>query len=172
MPSEIIDNNYQFPDWIEKIVPCNQVLSYIKSYHMEKLAEDICQQLLMALENAKVRDKEITSYYAYKALRNIIYKIWWGQIKEQSKIKSVKPLDDLIHDNPLGKLIKDEQIEFLLDLISHLDKSEKQILKLRASRGLTYKQIASAMDKSESAVRLKYSEVFNQLKKLMMNQFD
>ena len=172
MRFEIIDNNYQFPDWVKRIIPPNQVLSFIKRHRMETFAEPICQQLLMALEKARVQNKDITSYYAYAILRNIIYKLWKKQ-NQKDKIESIKQLDDnSVHNNPIDELIKNEQLDFLLDLISRLDKNEKNIVQLRMYRGLTYEQIASIMGKSESSVRLKYSKIFNRLKKLMINQFD
>ncbi len=67
------------------------------------------------------------------------------------------PLEDIrtqadIPDDPLSKVVQDEQQSRLRALYTQLDEHEQELIRLRYAAGLTYAQIGQVLGKNEAAV--------------------
>lgn len=65
--------------------------------------------------------------------------------------------------DPLEGLVRDESVARLGALLAGLDEEQRELLDLRFSAALTYKQIAQVLGRSEGAVKMAVHRLLNQL---------
>lgn len=136
-----------------------------------KYYQSIYRYLLSITKDSFVAE-EITQETFYKALKNINkydpqYKMftWLCNIAKNTyytnykKNKKLSELDDNITDNEksiINKIIDSETNEELLKIVHNLEEPYKEVFTLRVYGDLTYKQIGSIFNKTESWARVTF----------------
>jgi RNA polymerase sigma factor (sigma-70 family) len=169
-----IDPKYQFPGEVEQIISLHRVVSAIQSRGLKEYTEDLCQNLVTAIEAAQAKGVDVDDRYAFGILRNLIRK-WFRKrkidiehLERYSKQRSLKP--DYL--NPKENLVRIEQCDLALDLLKRWSKQDQTIVVLRAIEGLAFQKIADLLNRPETTVRLKYHEIVKEIGRLMQNDSD
>lgn len=126
-------------------------------------AEDLTSQVFTAVLESLDRYREQGDFPAWLftiARRTVI--AYYRRQDPQVALEEVYP-DPSQEDDPLDGLVRDERLAQLGGLLSELDEEQRELLNLRFSAGLTYKQIAQVLGNSEAAVKMAVHRLLRQL---------
>jgi RNA polymerase sigma factor (sigma-70 family) len=133
----------------------------------EDVAEDLMQELFIRLSNSKALDKaKKLDAYARRCAINLAFD--WRQRSKHSPLA----LDDVrelsSNDNsPLGKLIRKEELEEVLNAICRLKGLSRETFVMRYIEQNSYEQIAEQVDKQPHQVRALCSKAVGKLRNWM-----
>ena len=136
-----------------------------KITNQRALLEDSIQDLFLNVytHGSKLRNPESLEFYLYKTLKRIIIR----KLKEKYRFshpddfKEQFDLNFSIEDFPEDVL--DDQVALLQKELKQLDSTQRELLYLRFTSGLTYREIALLVDSNHDAVK---KQVLRLLKRL------
>lgn len=137
------------------------------------LLEDSIQDLFINIYTYgnKLRNPESLEFYLYKTLKRIIVR----KLKEKYRFthpddfKEQFDLRFAIEDFPEDVL--DDQVALLQKELKNLDSKQRELLYLRFTSGLTYREIALLMDSTHDAVKKQVLRLLKRLQSKMNLQF-
>ncbi len=137
-------------------------------YHV--MAEDVCQEVLLALlETARkpegIKEPENLGNLITVLCRNKAVD-WFRKTKYQRREVDIDETQEEKLGGTHGVLTEDEK-SGVDEVIGALKEIDKQILRLKYLVGLPYKQIAERLHRSESAVRKRGSRAYEQLRNVL-----
>ena len=165
---------YQFPDEVQRILPLHRVVGSIRRRGLAGYTEDLCQELVIAIQAAQARGVDVDIGYAFAILRNLIRKLYrkieterihLGRYGKQCNLKPDFP-------NPHEAVTRIEQHNRALDLLKRWPKQDQTIFVLYAIERFTFQKIADMLHRPETTVRLKYHEIVKGIGRLMQNDSD
>jgi RNA polymerase sigma-70 factor (ECF subfamily) len=120
-----------------------RVRSYFLARHLDELtAEDLAQAVLFKVyqKSSELKDPALFYGWLFAVARNELLQHWRQQ---QARIKTVEPgpLADIFMTEP-DKL---SQLQFM-EWLSLLEPNERELVLLRFGEGLTYEELATALD--------------------------
>jgi RNA polymerase sigma-70 factor (ECF subfamily) len=130
-------------------------------------AEDLLQELFVKLEHV-VRTQTIHNWDGYAREMAIHLAFDWRRRRKRAgpSLDAVpEPACDEL--SPLGRLVRDEQIQEILGLIGQLNGSARQAFVLRYIEQESYETIAVSMNKTPHQVRALCSKVMQWLRSRM-----
>ncbi len=137
---------------------------YFKTSHKE-IAQDLTSQAFFkALENIKTFDgqKGCFSSWLYRIARNLVIDHYRAQ-KNDVDIESVWGLgggDDLARDSELR-----EKITGVKEFLKKLDEEQQEIIMMRVWDGLSHKEIAQILGRSEASCKMAFCRAIGKLRK-------
>lgn len=134
----------------------------------EHATSDLMQELFIKLSNSKGTDRARNLYaYAWTTATNLAFD--W---RRKQKVK-LYPLDD--DDRPdesgptaLGRMIRDEQLELILDATSKLNELARNVVVMRFIEQQSYDQIALQLGKNPNYLRALCSRSLVRLREILV----
>jgi RNA polymerase sigma-70 factor (ECF subfamily) len=116
-------------------------------------AEDAVQEVFVRLARDldRIRKVEDTRSYLLKATRNAAYGILRGKQRRQRLEESV--IEDLINCPPEGC---GPEVDEILKAFADLPVEQREVLALKVFQGLTFREIAGIIGKSQNTVSSRY----------------
>jgi RNA polymerase sigma factor (sigma-70 family) len=130
----------------------------------EDTAEELMQELFIKLSNSKGFARCTNrDAYARRAAINLAFD---RRRKFRQKLQFHPQLCEPVSSegSPLGKLIRSEELEGMLDAIGRLNKSSRQAVVMRYIQQQSYEDIAEQMEKTPHHVRAICSRAVNRLR--------
>ena len=133
----------------------------------EHTAGDLLQDLFVKLVSTKGIEKADNPYaYAWRSAANLAF-----DHRRRKKINTAA-LEDAAHisghsEPAIDKIIRNEQLEQVLDAASGLNELDRNIIYLRYVEQLTYDQIAVRLDKKASHLRSACSKAIAKLREIV-----
>ncbi len=130
----------------------------------EDVAEELMQELFIKLGKCSGPKKDNGwDAYANRAAINLAFD-WQRSNKRETK--KLKQLDMPVSndDSPLVKLIRSEEFRNMLDAISRLNKTSREVLVMHYIQQESYETIAERLGKTSHHVRALCSKAINRLR--------
>lgn len=143
------------------VTPVYRYLYHRVSSYQE--AEDLTSQVFTAVLESLDRYREQGDFPAWLftiARRTVI--AHYRRQDPQIALEEVHP-DPSQDGDPLDGLLQDERLAQLGGLLAGLNEEQRELLNLRFSAGLTYRQIAQVLGSSEGAVKMAVHRLLRQL---------
>lgn len=139
---------------------------YYKTHHKET-AEDLVSKIFMkALEKIKSFSPDKGSFqgWLYQIARNTVIDHYRTQKKDANleDVWDLQDKSDIARD--LDVKMKVKEVE---ECLAKLKPEQRDIIIMRVWQGLSYKEIADIMDKSEGSCKMAYSRAVNALRQDM-----
>ena len=134
-------------------------------------AEDIVQDVFLKLwaKNDEWDNIENLEAYCFRATKNLaLDKVESLSIRRTENI--APELENGIftdHVTPFLKLVETERNTLIYECIDRLPENQKRVFQLREIEGMSYKEIAEALDISEDLVKVSLFRARNRLKELL-----
>ncbi len=132
----------------------------------EDATSDLMQELFLRLSRAKGLERARDPYaYAWKAAANLAFE--W---RRRRKVK-IQPLEEDVRedepkDQPLGKVIRDEQIQRVLAATSRLDELARNVIVMRFVEQEPYEEIAVRLGRDTAYLRSLCSKTLVRLRQM------
>ncbi len=136
------------------------LLSRVGSVHE---AEDLTSQTFIAAYEAlpKYRERGLFAAWLFRIARSKMND-QYRKRKHEVPIELAGTVDD--QEDALGRVILDDQIQRLRVIISNLDSSDQELIRLRYVADLSFAEIAELLGKREDAVKKTLYRLLAQLK--------
>ena len=133
-----------------------QVYSYIMVLAKNKdIAEEITQNTFYKAMTSKSRFKEKSNELTW--LCSIAKNLFYDEVRKKQRIADMPPDDELLAEDDVESTIVDSDAAYRIHLILHkLEEPYKEVFQLRVFGELSFSQIASIFDKTESWARVTY----------------
>ncbi|MBE5948795.1 MAG: RNA polymerase sigma factor [Lachnospiraceae bacterium] len=133
-----------------------QVYSYIMVLAKNKdMAEEITQNTFYKAMTSKSRFKEKSNELTW--LCSIAKNLFYDEVRKKQRIADMPPNDELLAEDDVESTIVDSDAAYRIHLILHkLEEPYKEVFQLRVFGELSFSQIASIFDKTESWARVTY----------------
>ena len=133
-----------------------QVYSYIMVLAKNRdLAEEITQNTFYKAMTSKSRFKEESNELTW--LCSIAKNLFYDEVRKKQRIADMPPDDELLAEDDVESTIVDSDAAYRIHLILHkLEEPYKEVFQLRVFGELSFSQIASIFDKTESWARVTY----------------
>jgi RNA polymerase sigma factor (sigma-70 family) len=154
---------FQFPLWLEEIVPVNHAISYINRGEIRDNVDDILSVAYHRLDNARKKGRQINKSYVFVTLRNLNIDRYRKQQSERKK-EEVARLQSKVYAKEKTVTESDYTemaAEFANEAMETLDLRKRVIAKLRCnpSRKFTFKEIGNIIGYSESTAREEFKNI-------------
>jgi RNA polymerase sigma-70 factor (ECF subfamily) len=131
------------------------------SAEAEDLTSQVFSEVLVGLANYRERGN-FTAWLFTIARRKAI--------SANRKHRNDLPLEEAEElpgpsDDPLESVVQSEQIDRMSAIISKLKKDQRDLLRLRFTAGLGYKEIGAMLGRSEAAVKMAISRLLHKMNK-------
>lgn len=131
----------------------------------KELAEDLVSQTFFkAIRNIAKFDGENFSAWLYRIARNTV-------IDNYRTSKTEEPIENLLNLSEGSDLIREidkkVKLEEVQKILSKLKKEQQEIVLMKVWDGLSYKEIAEIMGKSEASCKMMFSRTLSLLKEEM-----
>ena len=134
-------------------------------------AEDIVQDIFLKLwmKNGEWNEIENLEAYCFRATKNLAFdRIESLTIRRAESIPSETETGTLAdYATPLFKLVETERNTLLYRCIDELPENQKMVFQLREIEGMSYKEIAEALEISEDLVKVSLFRARNKMKELL-----
>jgi RNA polymerase sigma-70 factor (ECF subfamily) len=128
---------------------------------------DLMQELFLRLSQAEGTDQAHDLYaYAWRAAANLAFEWRRRQKIRLSPLDDRDPLDES-RLPALGRMIRDEQIERLLQATSRLDELARNVVIMRFVEQASYEQIAERLGKNPAYLRSLCSKSLARLRDML-----
>ena len=118
----------------------------------EDTAQDLLQELFLKLAASDIDAVSNLSAYAYRTAVNLAFD--WRRKKTGQKIMLAEMPRSAADDNfPLNSLIRKEELEQILNAVESLNGLSREIFVIHYIQQVSYKNIATAFEKTEDQVR-------------------
>jgi RNA polymerase sigma-70 factor, ECF subfamily len=139
---------------------------YYKTHHKETAEDIVSKVFIKALSNIKTVDLKKASFktWLYTIARNTVID-YYRTKKFDRDIEDIWDLagrDDVARDIDIRNKIKNVQ-EYLVELKSE----QRDIIVMRVWQGMSHKEIAEVMNKSEASCKMMYGRAIKKLRKEM-----
>ncbi|NLH18343.1 MAG: sigma-70 family RNA polymerase sigma factor [Phycisphaerae bacterium] len=133
----------------------------------QDVADDLLQELFIKLDRA-ARTETVHDWesYARQAAIHLAFD-WWRRQKRAGPSLDAVPTPACDELSPLGRLVRDEQIQEILARIGQLNGSARQAFVLRYIEQESYESIAASMNKTPHQVRALCAKVMQWLRNQM-----
>ena len=133
-----------------------QVYSYIMVLAKNKdIAEEITQNTFYKAMTSKSRFKEKSNELTW--LCSIAKNLFYDEVRKKQRIADMPPNEELLAEDDVESIIVDSDTAYRIHLILHkLEEPYKEVFQLRVFGELSFSQIASIFDKTESWARVTY----------------
>jgi RNA polymerase sigma-70 factor, ECF subfamily len=127
-------------------------------------AEEVTSQVFMAAWEALPRYKEKGSFTSW------LFRIARNKLNDYFRRNRPQlPLEDIrgkLSENwdPLASLVQEENLRQLARIVQNLPRDQYDLLSMRFAAGLTYKEMASILGRSEGAVKMAFGRLVKKLK--------
>lgn len=132
----------------------------------EDATSDLMQELFLRLSRSKGLERARDPYaYAWRAAANLAFE--W---RRQRKIR-LQPLEEDIRedepeDQPVGKVIQDEQVQRVLEATSRLDELARNVIVMRFVEQEPYEEIAARLGRDAAYLRSLCSKTLVRLRQM------
>ena len=134
-------------------------------------AEDIVQDIFLKLwtKNGEWDEIENLEAYCFRATKNLAFdRIESLTIRRAESIPSETEARSLAdYATPLFKLVETERSTLFYRCIDELPENQKLVFQLREIEGMSYKEIAEALEISEDLVKVSLFRARNKMKELL-----
>jgi len=131
------------------------------------IAEELMQELFIKLSNSRGFKKCISrDAYARRAAINLAFD-WRRKFRQKLEFPAEVCEPVSYENSPLSKLIRNEELEEILDAIGRLNSSWRQALVMRYIQQQSYDDIAEQMEKTPHHVRALCSKALNRLRDIL-----
>ena len=133
-----------------------QVYSYIMVLAKNKdMAEEITQNTFYKAMTSKSKFKEKSNELTW--LCSIAKNLFYDEARKKQRIADMPPNEELLAEDDVESTIVDSDAAYRIHLILHkLEEPYKEVFQLRVFGELSFSQIASIFDKTESWARVTY----------------
>ena len=133
-----------------------QVYSYIMVLAKNKdMAEEITQNTFYKAMTSKSKFKEKSNELTW--LCSIAKNLFYDEVRKKQRIADMPPDDELLAEEDMASAVVDSDTAYRIHLILHkLEEPYKEVFQLRVFGELSFSQIASIFDKTESWARVTY----------------
>ena len=133
----------------------------------EETAEELMQELFIKLSNSRGFEKSSNrDAYARRAAINLAFD-WRRKFRQKIHTQSI-PCEVVAGDiSPLSKIIRNEELEVMLNAIGRLNKNWRQAIVMRYIQEQSYDEIAEQLSKTPHHARALCSKALNRLRKIM-----
>ena len=134
-----------------------QVYSYIMVLAKNKdMAEEITQNTFYKAMTSKSKFKEKSNELTW--LCSIAKNLFYDEVRKKQRIADMPPDDELLAEEDMASAVVDSDTAYRIHLILHkLEEPYKEVFQLRVFGELSFSQIASIFDKTESWARVTYN---------------
>lgn len=135
----------------------------------KELTQDTFMRALRALPQYKVLDVPFKSYLARIAI-NLVTDFWRknGRTPQIVTITEYQEAIPDIRDNPEECILRLENQEQIANLVESLPEEQRQAVKLRVILGLSIRDAAMQMNKSESAIKMLQQRALKNLRTMCL----
>lgn len=139
---------------------------YYKTHHRETAEDIVSNVFIKALNNIKTVDLRKASFKTW------LYTIARNTVIDYYRTKKIdKDIDDVWDLASKGDVIKDidikNRIKEIESYLENIKSEHRDILIMRVWQGMSYKEIAEVMGKSEASCKMMYGRVIKKLRKEM-----
>lgn len=133
-----------------------QVYSYIMVLAKNKdMAEEIAQNTFYKAMTSKAQFKEKSNELTW--LCSIAKNLFYDEVRKQQRIADMPQDDELQSEEDIESTVTDSDAVYRIHVILHkLEEPYKEVFQLRVFGELSFGQIASIFDKTESWARVTY----------------
>lgn len=141
---------------------------YIYSYcHSRQASEDILQEtFLKAILSLSDQHKNMRAWL-YKVARNLCINALKREKLQSNSGKMKEIVLENESENPLSKLLQDEQYRLLYEAISRLNRTKREVLLMQYFGRLSQKEIASVLHMTPENVRVTANRARKELRKYL-----
>ena len=127
----------------------------MKYLHDHSLAEDVCSEAYLSIAKNFRRIRKFSSHEMDSYLVITIRNTSFNMLKKEKKYRESADIDEMeiSLDNDI---LENMNYKMLVDCIEKLKQTDRDILYLRVTLGLDYKQIASSFGITEEAARQRF----------------
>ena len=127
----------------------------MKYLHDHNLAEDVCSEAYLSIAKNFRRIRKFSSHEMDSYLVITIRNTSFNMLKKEKKYRESADIDEMeiSLDNDI---LENMNYKMLVDCIEKLKQTDRDILYLRVTLGLDYKQIASSFGITEEAARQRF----------------
>jgi len=133
----------------------------------EDVAEELMQELFVKLSNSRHFDKAGNRQaYARRAAINLAFD--WRRSQKRNPLRLDQVREPASNDSsPLGKLVRTEELDEILNAIGRLNRSSREALVMRYIQEESYDYIAEQLGKTAHHVRALCSRALNRLRDVL-----
>lgn len=143
----------------------------------EQLAEELTQETFYRAFVAFGKYKGSSSMFTWLAA--IAKYTYFGYLKKEKQSRDAIALEDVVdfymaqghQDSTEDKLVRREVTERVREVLRELPQKNLEVVALRIYADMSFKQVAEAMDISESSAKVLYFRAKNMLKERLQNEF-
>jgi len=168
-----------------KIYENNKLRIYsfaLKKTKNQSVAEDITSEAFLRLLRALQEDRSVSNYataWLYRVVGNLVidhfrssyYSKTSSESEEVERRGSSSDNEDretevfvAEYTEMLAQLQKDEQQQIVLKSMDELSEEDQEIIELRLTQELPFKEIAVILEGTEAAMKMRYSRAIDKLK--------
>lgn len=136
----------------------------------KELTQDTFMKAFRSLPHYQIQTSSFKSYLGRIAL-NVVTD-FWRKHGRAPKIYDITEFQDSILDlqeNPEDYLLRMEGQEQVAHLVASLPEEQRQAIELRVIRGLSIRDAAKQMDKTESAIKMLQQRALKNLRQMCLN---
>ncbi len=118
----------------------------------------------------------IFEHYREKPIKGLLYRIGYNifidnkrKLKHQTNIENVEGREDIAKNTTSSLLIK-EEYSSVMAMIQRLSPEERQIISLRTSDNLSYREISQIVGLSEDNIKVKIHRIRKKLKNMLREE--
>lgn len=162
------EDDYGYPDWAEDIIPLRVMRAWIARRGLKRFADDICQKVLIRLDRARKKGKELNIYFGFKVVCSVLNNMH-AELEKERKLRAeiergcVSGTGSRESKGPLEAAVHEELIRIARAKALELDPKDQRILELRSFGDLPFRHIAELMRLGESTVRMRYQAIMRRL---------
>ncbi len=138
----------------------------MKYLHAHSLAEEVCSEAYLNIAKKFRKIRKFSSHEMDSYLVITIRNISFNTLKKEKKYREAEDIDE--KDISISEdIISRISYNRLVECISSLKQTDRDIMYLRVTLELDYKHIAAALSISEDAARQRFRHAKNQLVKIL-----
>lgn len=119
----------------------------------EDATSDLMQELFLRLSRSKGLERAQDPYaYAWRAATNLAFE-WRRRQKVRPQPLEEDARENEPHDQPLGRVIRDEQVRRVLEATSRLDELARNVIVMRFIEQEPYEEIAARLGRDAAYLR-------------------